>query len=796
MSVHVGPISPEDRHMPRSPNGDLRASFLRLAGTYAAHLFDYAQDLLGDRARSAEAVEGALTEAIHHFGPVELEAAGADGSLRAWLYAVVRRECRDTGSARDDLDGDGFLDQESEQDVERFVTGSSRAQEAVAEVLTAEYMVTELEDEERRRYLEVVTQVLGGLSDEEVEVLSLSVRHGFDVDDLSVALGLSPRRAQAELTAATERFDQLATATLLLYAGWSGCKKLDRLVGGSYPSAPEDRMCRQVARHSKSCATCGQIVASRGFGPEFLSILPIAELPPAVRRWLGSVAPTRDADASLPPELLDLPVPPELSVPRVLPVPPARAEPPERLVSREPLVSPERLVSPEPLVSREPTVSPEPPVSERLAPPESFDRPTAGAQLSPDSPYADLPELPELPELPQDDKPDLPYVDELGLPYADRSRHPYADRPRLPYADRSGHPYAGGPDAEAPYAGRDELPYAGQANSTASDGSPYDEPPHPLAFRQPVLPDLPVLSAMPVSRPEAVGPESEGAESGRPESDSAEFDSAEFDGPEFDGPEFDGPEFGRPESDSPEFEGAESDSAEFDSAEFDAPEFDGPEFDGLARWTAAKPIKPIGSDGAVVAGASGYPSEFDPVRPPALAGSDQPDVPRRSDRHRKPELADAGPIPGHEPWLTRPRAAVLSTLAVVIIAIGAVLASKMSASPDPGHGGSARVTTTHGPSSAPSGTAPSSSAQPTARARPSKSGSASPPAGNLPVTPPPFKPTVEPSLLRPSPKPSSPRPKPSSPKPKPSSPKPTPTTPTPTPTTPTPAPTITLPLGL
>jgi DNA-directed RNA polymerase specialized sigma24 family protein len=767
--------------MPRSPNGDLRASFLRLAGTYAANLFDYAQDLLGDRARSAEAVEGALTEAIHHFGPVELEAAGADGSLRAWLYAVVRRECRDTGSARDDLDGDGYLDQESEQDVERFVTGSSRAQEAVAEVLTAEYMVTELEDEERRRYLEVVTQVLGGLSDEEVEVLSLSVRHGFDVDDLSVALGLSPRRAQAELTAATERFDQLATATLLLYAGWSGCKKLDRLVGGSYPSAPEDRMCRQVARHSKSCATCGQIVASRGFGPEFLSILPIAELPPAVRRWLGSVAPTRDADASLPPELMDLPVPPELSVPRVLPVPPALAVPPER-----------------------------------LAPPESFDRPTAGAQLSPDSPYADLPELPELPELPQDDEPDLPYVDELGLPYADRSRHPYADRPRLPYADRAGHPYAGGPDAQAPYDGRDELPYAAQANSTASAGSPYDEPPLPPVSRQPVLPDLPVLSAMPVSGPEAVGPEAVGAESGRPESDSAESDSAEFegaefegaefdsaesDGAEFDGAEFDGPESGRPESDSPEFESAEFDSAEFDAPEFDGPEFDGPEFDapefdGLARWTAAKPIKPIGSDGAVVAGTSGYPSEFDPVRPPALAGSDHPDVPRRSDRHRKRELAGAESIPGQEPWLTRPRAAVLSTLAVVIIAVGAVLASKMSASPDPGHGGSARISTTHGPSSAPSGTAPSSSAQPTARARPSKSGSASPPAGNLPVTPPPFKPTVEPSLLRPSAKPSSPRPKPSSPKPKPSSPKPTPTTPTPTPTTPTPAPTITLPLGL
>jgi DNA-directed RNA polymerase specialized sigma24 family protein len=751
MSVHVGPISPEDRHSPRAPNGDLRASFLWLASTYAAHLFDYAQDLLGDRARSAEAVEGALTEAISHFGPGALEAAGADGSLRAWLYAAVRRECRGTGSARDDqaaLDSDGYPERESEQDAERFVTGSSRAQEAVAEVLTAEYMVTELEAEERRRYLEVVTQVLGGLSDEEVEVLSLTVRHELGVDDLSVVLGLSPRRAHAQLTAATERFDQLATAILLLYAGWSGCKKLDRLVGGSYPSAPEDRMCRQVARHSKSCATCGQIVASRGFGPEFLSILPIAELPPAVRRWLGSVAPSRDSDSPVPPELLDPPIPPESSVVRV---PPALPESP---------------------VSPVPPALPVPP--ERLVPPELFDRPAADAQIAPEFPYADLPELPELPELPHDDEPDLPYADKPGRPYADKSGHPYADRPGLPYADRPGvpyadrpgHPYAGGPDAEAAYDGRDELPYASQASSTESDGSPYGEPPFPPAPRPPGMPDLPVL---PVSGPEP----------GSPDSDGPEFDSAEFDGPEFDGAEFDSAEFDGPEFDGPEFDGSEADSAESD---------------GLARWTAAKPIKPISSDDAVVAAASGYPSEFGPVRPPALVDFDQPDVPSRSDRHRNRKLADAEPISGHEPWLTRPRAAVLSTLAVVIIAIGAVLASKMSASPDPGHGGSAGVTTTHGPSSAPSGTAPSSSAQPTVRAKPSKSGSASPPAGNLPVTPPPFKPTVEPSLLRPSPKPSSPKPKPSSPKPKPSSPKPTPTTPTPTPTTPTPTPT--LPLGL
>jgi DNA-directed RNA polymerase specialized sigma24 family protein len=293
--------------------GDLRGRFLGLARAYAQHLYDYAQELLGDPAASAAAVQAALTAAATHFdgpqsgaaqsGAAQPDQAPSGEGLRPWLYAATRRECRTRRPARGPAAA-GDPDQEVRPGPDADPSapassgpgssgpGSPWTREVVAEALTAEFTVTDLAAEERRRQTAAVTQVLSGLPDTTREVLSLTFRHGLGDDDLGVVLGISPRRAREERSEACARFDRLAATVLLLHAGWSGCRKLDRIVGGSYPTSPPpaDRRCLQVARHSSSCEICGRIVASRGFGPELLSVLPIGELPAAVKQALTRVA--------------------------------------------------------------------------------------------------------------------------------------------------------------------------------------------------------------------------------------------------------------------------------------------------------------------------------------------------------------------------------------------------------------------------------------------------------------------------------------------------------------------------
>lgn len=347
MTPQTGRNPSEDRHTSRPLTSDARGRFIGLGRAYAEYLYDYAQGLTADPVIAGEVVENALTAAAGYFehadfGQVRADRARADRvrarradlsrigswseqaqiwaedaradadpagqsapgrraaeSIRPWLYATVRRECK----ARIHAAG-GRLRPSGRHAAELAATaaggsGASRsaaggpwAEEAVADALTAEFEVTELQAEEIRVQVAAVNQVLSGLPEEASEILGLAVRHGLGDADIAVAMGMSRRRAAQERAEAAARFGRLAVTVLLLHAGWSGCERLDKMLGGSYPTTepPGDKLCVKVSRHSENCMICGRIVASRGFGPELLSVLAIGRLPRPVRQQLSRIS--------------------------------------------------------------------------------------------------------------------------------------------------------------------------------------------------------------------------------------------------------------------------------------------------------------------------------------------------------------------------------------------------------------------------------------------------------------------------------------------------------------------------
>jgi hypothetical protein len=704
MSAPIGHMPPEDRQMPRSLRGDPRGLFLELSLSYAAYLFDYAQELLRERPSAAEAVEYALSTAIGQFDHATIDAAHADGSLRLWLYATVRRECAATLADQDpdDQDGPGGLAPWARQGDDVSVPGSSAASEVVDDALTAEYLIPELEAEEHRRDVTVVSQVVSCLDDSDIEILSLAVRHNLDDDGVAAVLGITPNAAGSDLSEAAERFDHLAAALVLLHAGWSGCKKMDGLVGGSYPALPSsDRLARRITKHAKSCAICGQIVANHGFGPELLSVLPVPRLPPAVDRWLRRVASSPDADAAG-----------EFR--------PGRPDRPDG--------------------------------AGRSARPGRAGR--AGR-----------------PDFDQEDSDE----EDASLGDADPGSA-QSSSPRSGSSD-SGSAAAGSADSRSSDPGHSApaVSSRGSAKPPARPVSGSSPRPVPPAMPPPVLPPVPPLPVAGASRPG--GPAVPGSSRGSRASGPPTIVSPS--GPRVPGPPPTGlRRNGAAGAGSPRGSRATgpavagSGGSRTTSAPTTGPARTAP--GGKASGGKASDSKASdsrASGGAVAATAAlaaaartGSPSRGGPN------GPNGPDGPDGADG------AEGGTE--SQAWLTRPRAAVLSVLAVAIIAGGAVVASRLASAADSDRGRSASVTSTHAPDSQPSGTAPSS-AQPSGRGRASSSAPAStgntpvPAASTMPVvTPRPFKPTVEPSA---------PKPTQTAPSSKPN-PKPTTATPTPKPT--------------
>jgi len=223
---------------------------------FAAPLFDYCAGLLGDQVAATGAVQDILVavDALISRPP------GPD-RLRVSLYSVARRQCLSRRREPARRSGTAAAGQAGATDPD---AGAPRT---VGDTLP------------------VVTAALARLPDRDREVLSLAYRHGINGADLAAVLGVSSRRAQSLLSAASARFGKSAAVAVVLRAsqadaaedaGDAGCTVLAGIVSQqeAVPAPPAAKLIR-LDRHIESCTNCARILGGRAFAPDLVSQVPL-----------------------------------------------------------------------------------------------------------------------------------------------------------------------------------------------------------------------------------------------------------------------------------------------------------------------------------------------------------------------------------------------------------------------------------------------------------------------------------------------------------------------------------------
>jgi DNA-directed RNA polymerase specialized sigma24 family protein len=258
-----------------------------LLDQWAGPLLDYCDGVLPGRVAAAGAALDTLIAAQQRIG----ELADPD-RLRSWFYALARLRCADswpgggTAAPADAPDGSDPADQAGGLRGPADGPASSADQPGPLGADTAVLALPDLEAEAiRQEQLQIVTAAMASLAPEDRDVLNLAFRHGLGDQELPAVLGLRLRRARALLSGAVRRFSQAATAVAALRSGLAGCQTAETIAGDWDPSSPTltTAVRKRLARHIPSCAECTQSLKGRVFGPELLSVQPLAPVPGAFR---------------------------------------------------------------------------------------------------------------------------------------------------------------------------------------------------------------------------------------------------------------------------------------------------------------------------------------------------------------------------------------------------------------------------------------------------------------------------------------------------------------------------------
>lgn len=238
------PLSDSDLVV-RARGGD-RAAWGELYARYADRLFDYAARLTGSRAQAADCVQDAFILAVERVGQLR-----DPDKVRPWLYAIVRSTAH-----RHYRRANRF----SMQDVPEIATGDD------------DVMVQGVTDHELAGLLEEAAR---GLSDEDREVLDLSLRHDLSAADVAAALGVSTRHASVTTERMRERLGRSVIVTVL--SRRPECDEFAAIQRAEGELTPLSR--KRLARHVDSCDVCAK-QRDRQVRPEaLLGVLPLLLIP-------------------------------------------------------------------------------------------------------------------------------------------------------------------------------------------------------------------------------------------------------------------------------------------------------------------------------------------------------------------------------------------------------------------------------------------------------------------------------------------------------------------------------------
>jgi RNA polymerase sigma factor (sigma-70 family) len=279
MSVEIGGGSAEVWSAGQAPREADQQVITSLYDTYAVHLFDYCAGVLRNPAAAADAVQDTLVAADAQMGKLRDPAR-----LRAWLYCMARRQClSDLPRGAETSTPDAL-----------FAGWAGRP-----DASTAEFAFPDIDAEAlAKETLLVVAAAVGGLSDQDQEVVNLAFQHGIAGADLATVLGTSGRRAAALLSGASARFEDSTDAITVLRANRAVCGVLKTIAGDWDPASPRltPELRKRLTRHIGNCDDCAR---SRGdiLGPELLGALRPAALPAGLREQITRTVFDTEPDA-------------------------------------------------------------------------------------------------------------------------------------------------------------------------------------------------------------------------------------------------------------------------------------------------------------------------------------------------------------------------------------------------------------------------------------------------------------------------------------------------------------------
>lgn len=253
--------SPDSLLVARATQGE-RAAWAELYERYADRLHDYATRLTGSRTEAADCVQDAFVLAVQRIGQLR-----DPDKVRPWLYAIVRSTAH-----------------RHYRRVDRWAFGEvpdaappGSGDDAVIAGLTAAEVAG------------LVAAAAAGLTEDDREVLDLSLRHDLAPAEIAAALGVSTRHAAVTTERMRERLGRSITVTLL--ARRPACPDLAALAAVEAPLSPLTR--KRLARHVDGCPTC-TAQADREVRPA--ALLAVAPLPLLLlpRRAFAEIAPRVD----------------------------------------------------------------------------------------------------------------------------------------------------------------------------------------------------------------------------------------------------------------------------------------------------------------------------------------------------------------------------------------------------------------------------------------------------------------------------------------------------------------------